>query len=91
MIVACAHGAADCDDRAVHGRGGVGEAVRHEVLLQVGEASTRRGLKRRNLRRDRRRVELLAMVKKVSIAAVPIAPPRLRIMLNRPEAPPASL
>ena len=30
------------------------------------------------------------LVKNVSIAAVPIAPPRLRIMLNRPDAPPAS-
>ena len=30
------------------------------------------------------------LVKNVSIAAVPIAPPRLRIMLKSPEAPPAS-
>jgi hypothetical protein len=52
---------ADGDDRAVHRAGWIGVAVRHEIALEVGEPVSRRRFEQRDLRRDNRRMELLAM------------------------------
>ena len=42
---------------------GVGEAVHHEILLQLVESATRRWLEQRNIGRDDGRVKLLAFGK----------------------------
>jgi hypothetical protein len=49
------------DDRAVHRARRIGIAVRHEVSLKIGEPVSRRRFDQRNLGRDHRRMELLAM------------------------------
>jgi hypothetical protein len=45
----------------VHRAGRIGVVVRHEVALKIGEPVARRRLKQGDLRRDDRRMELLAM------------------------------
>ena len=62
--------------------------VGREVLLQVGDPVAGRRLE--HMRIDDEGVKRLSFGKNVSTAAVPIAPPRLRIMLKRPDAAPAS-
>ena len=82
---------ADGDDGAVHRAGWIGVAVRHEVALEVGEPFARRRFDGETFGVIIAEWNCSRLVKKVSTAAVPIAPPRLRIMLKRPEAAPASL
>src|SRR6202046_3988893 len=54
---------ADGDDSAVHGPRRIGEAMRHEILLQIGEPVAGRGLEQRYMFVDDGGVKLLALGK----------------------------
>ena len=81
--------AADGDDGLVLGDQRIGDAVGLEIVRQVGDALARRLVEQRDRIHQHVGMELLALGDQGLQVAMPMAPPRLRVMLNRPEAEPA--
>ena len=83
------HDVADRDIGAVRGVNAIDDAVVHEILRELLEPGAGRLFEQRNRLRQDVGMILLALGRSVCSAAMPMAPPRFRIMLNSADADPA--